>query len=90
VFEYVLRALEARTRSYEHVDFNHINALEDHLVIHIRAAWKKANKYYDKLDNSPFYYAAVCLYLYYKYYCDNSWVDKLEWFTAANALFQQL
>jgi hypothetical protein len=38
VFEYVLRALEACTRSYEHVDSNSINALEDHLVINIRAA----------------------------------------------------
>lgn len=90
VFEYILSALEARTRPYEQVDFNHTDAPEDHLHINLRTAWSKANKYYDKLDRSPAYYAAVCLHPYYKYYCENSWADKPEWLTAANAGFQRL
>jgi hypothetical protein len=90
VFEYVLGALEARTRPYEQVNFNPSDAPEDHLYVNLRAAWSKANKYYEKLDRSPAYYAAVCLHPYYKYYCENSWVDKPEWLTAANASFQQL
>ncbi|KAI1663169.1 Dimer-Tnp-hAT dimerization containing protein [Pyrenophora tritici-repentis] len=69
VFEYVLSALEARTRPYER---------------------SKANNYYNKLDDSPVYYAAVCLHPYYKYYCENSWADKPEWLTTANAGFKQL
>ncbi|KAG9386847.1 Dimer-Tnp-hAT domain containing protein [Pyrenophora tritici-repentis] len=90
VFEYVLGALEARTRSYEQVDFNPPDAPEDHLFVNLRAAWSKANDYYNKLDRSPAYYAATCLYPYYKYYCENSWVDKPEWLTSANAGFLQL
>ncbi|KAI2483714.1 hypothetical protein Ptr902_06031 [Pyrenophora tritici-repentis] len=90
VFEYVLSALEARARPYEQVDFNYTNAPEDHLHINLRAAWSKANDYYNKLDDSPVYYAAVCLHPYYKYYCENSWADKPEWLTTANAGFKQL
>ncbi|KAG9375521.1 hypothetical protein A1F94_013912 [Pyrenophora tritici-repentis] len=59
VFEYVLGALEARTRSYEQVDFNPPDAPEDHLFVNLRAAWSKANDYYNKLDRSPAYYAAT-------------------------------
>jgi hypothetical protein len=87
VFEYVLSALEARARPYKQVDFNYTDAPEDHLHVNLRAAWSKANNYFNKLNNSPVYYAAVCLYLYYKYYCENSWADKPEWLTAANAGF---
>jgi hypothetical protein len=91
VFEYLLSSLESITSLYEHVNFNaHAEAPEDHLPINIRAAWHKANEYYGKLDSSPVYYAAVCLPLYYKYYCDNSWRDKASWLDTANASFQQL
>ncbi|KAI1507259.1 Dimer-Tnp-hAT dimerization containing protein [Pyrenophora tritici-repentis] len=78
VFEYVLGALEARTRSYEQVDFNPPDAPEDHLFVNLRAAWSKANDYYNKLDRSPAYYAATCLHPYYKYYCENSWSGFLQ------------
>lgn len=90
VFEYILNALEQRVRPYEHVNFNHADAPEDHLTINLRAAWSKANKYYGKLDDSPVYYAAVCLHPYYKFYCDNSWVEKPDWLSSANARFQRL
>jgi hypothetical protein len=90
VFEYVLSAIEVRTRPYKQVDFNHTDALEDHLSINLRTAWSKANKYYNKLNNLPAYYATVCLHPYYKYYCKNSWANKPEWLTTANARFQRL
>ncbi|KAG9384238.1 Dimer-Tnp-hAT domain containing protein [Pyrenophora tritici-repentis] len=91
VFEYLLSSLEALTLPYAHVNFNaHPEAPEDHLAINLKAAWRKANDYYDKLDRSPAYYAAVCLHLYYKFYCDNSWRDKVGWLDTANARFQQL
>jgi hypothetical protein len=86
----VLNSLEARTQLYDHVNFNELDAPEDHLIINLRAAWAKANDYYTKLDHSPAYYAAVCLHPYYKYYCDNSWANKPEWLTAAKADFQRL
>ena len=66
------------------------NAPTDHLHINLRAAWKKADAYYNKLDDSPIYYAATCLHPLYKYYCENSWSEKLEWIEAANKGFQRL
>lgn len=91
VMEYVLSSLETRTRPYSLVDFNvHAEAPEDHLAINLRAAWRKADEYYNKLDDSPVYYAAVCLHPYYKHYCDNSWADKADWLNAANVGFQRL
>lgn len=86
----MLSALEARTRLYECVDFNYVDGPEDHLYVNLRAAWSKANDYYNKLDDSPVYYAAVCLHPYYKYYCDNSWADKPEWLASAAASFNKL
>ncbi|KAF7577972.1 Dimer-Tnp-hAT domain containing protein [Pyrenophora tritici-repentis] len=77
VFEYVLSKLEA-------------GRAQDHLNVNLRAAWSKANDYYNKLDDSPAYYAAVCLHPYYKNYCDVAWADKADWLTSANASFQQL
>jgi hypothetical protein len=73
VFEYLLGELESRFSLYEHVDFNaHAEAPEDHIAINVRAAWRKANDYYGKLNNSPVYYAACCLHPRYKNYCANS------------------
>jgi hypothetical protein len=43
----------------------------DYLYINLRAAWRKANEYYNKLNDLSIYYAATCLHLYYKYYCEN-------------------
>jgi hypothetical protein len=62
----------------------------DHLYINLRAAWRKANEYYNKLDDSSIYYAATCLHPYYKYYCENSWEDKPTWLRKANDGFQKL
>jgi len=51
--EYVLSSLETRAHPYSLVDFNaHAEALEDHLAINLRAAWRKADEYYNKLDDS--------------------------------------
>ncbi|RYO04899.1 hypothetical protein AA0121_g12589 [Alternaria tenuissima] len=91
VFEYLLRNLEELAQPWIDVDFNaHNEAPEDHLHINLRAAWKKADAYYNKLDDSPIYYAATCLHPLYKYYCENSWSEKPEWIEAANKGFQRL
>ncbi|KAG9382681.1 hypothetical protein A1F94_006602 [Pyrenophora tritici-repentis] len=91
VFEYILRNLEELAQPWIDVDFNaHNEAPEDHLHINLRAAWNKADAYYNKLDDSPVYYAATCLHPLYKYYCENSWSEKLEWIEAANKGFQRL
>ncbi|KAB2100112.1 hypothetical protein AG0111_0g11741 [Alternaria gaisen] len=46
-----MSALEARAHPYEQVDFNHAEASEDYLHVNLRAAWSKANDYYNNLDN---------------------------------------
>jgi hypothetical protein len=51
VFEYILNALESLALPYAHVDFDsHPKAPEDYLAINLKAAWRKANTYYKKLD----------------------------------------
>ncbi|KAA8611875.1 hypothetical protein PtrV1_13751 [Pyrenophora tritici-repentis] len=49
VFEYILRNLEELAQPWIDVDFNaHNEAPEDHLHINLRAAWNKADAYYNK------------------------------------------
>jgi hypothetical protein len=90
VFEYLLESLKERIRGFDCVDFEQPNAPEDHFVINTKAAWAKLSNYYQKLDESPVYYAACCLHPYYKRYCDKAWREKPEWLTAAHHGFQQL
>jgi hypothetical protein len=91
VFEFLLCELETRCNQYKHVDYNaHAEAPEDQLAINLRAAWRKANEYYSKLDDSPAYYTAVCLHPYYKHYCNNSWADNARWLDINDAAFRQL
>jgi hypothetical protein len=50
----------------------------------------KANKYYNKLDLSPAYYAAKILYPRYKHYLDAAWAEKPDWLESNNRNFQTL
>ncbi|PZD22821.1 hypothetical protein A1F96_10805, partial [Pyrenophora tritici-repentis] len=68
VFEAILAVYEQLLKNHESVDYNANSAPEDHLPINLRAAWAKLNAYYTKLDESPAYFAATCLHLYYKNY----------------------
>lgn len=70
-FEAHNEVLEGQYHSYLCAFLTNLSA-PDHLYINLRAAWKKANKYYLRLNDSPIYYAATCLHPYYKYYCENS------------------
>jgi hypothetical protein len=91
VFEHLLKRFEEAVELYENVNYDaYDEAPEDHLAINLKLAWGKANAYYKKLDDSPAYYAAVCLHPYYKNYCETSWAGKPGWLEAANAGFQRL
>jgi len=46
-FEHVLRCYEDLVEEYQEVDFNEIDAPEDHLIINLKAAWVKAQKYWE-------------------------------------------
>jgi hypothetical protein len=91
VFEYIFGAYEAILRIYDHVNFNaYAEAPEDHLVINLKAAWRKATAYYTKLHALPAYYSASCLYPYFKDYCSNSWREKPHWIISNEAESEQL
>ncbi|RYO14557.1 hypothetical protein AA0111_g11924 [Alternaria arborescens] len=90
VFEYLLVEFEQRYKPFELVDYEATNAPEDHLAINLKAAWVKLNDYYNRLDDSPVYYAATALHPYYKSYCDRAWRDKPSWLSKSKDAFQQL
>jgi hypothetical protein len=77
VFEYLLGVYENRLQSYDDVIHDeHDESPEDHLAINLHTALLKAHDYYNKLDLSPAYYAAIILYPRYKHYLDAVWADK--------------
>jgi hypothetical protein len=90
VFEYLLSEFEQRYKPFELVNYEATSAPEDHLAINLKAAWVKLNNYYNRLDESPVYYAATALHPYYKSYCDRAWRDKPSWLSKSKAAFQQL
>ena len=91
MFEYFLTAYEDRLQQYESVIHDeHDESPEDHLAINLRAALLKLNKYYNKLDLSPAYYAATILHPRYKHYLDAAWAEKPDWLESSNRNFQSL
>ena len=65
--------------------------LGDHFSINIDLAWSKLNQYYQKLDNSPVYVAAVVLHPCHKWrWLERKWKERPAWLLAARAAFNQL
>ena len=81
VFEYILK---------EYEDQVHNEASKDHVAINLKAAWAKLNDYYNKLNDSPAYYAATILHPRYKTFCDVVWADKPAWLHRNNKAFNTL
>jgi hypothetical protein len=92
MFEYFLNQFKQLDKGFADVDFNELDAPEDHLQINVTAAYAKLLKYYTLLADSPAYYAATILHPYYKYYFINSWTGELgeSWLAKADAQFQLL
>jgi hypothetical protein len=91
VFEYILKEYEDQVAPYTAVDYNtHNEAPEDYIAINLKAAWAKLNDYYNKLDDSPAYYAATILYPRYKKFCDVVWANKPAWLHSNNRAFNRL
>jgi hypothetical protein len=91
VFEYLLRVLETRLQSYDDVVHDaYDEAPEDYLAINLCAALLKAREYYNKLDETPAYYAATKLHPRYKYYCDSAWAEHSDWLLTNNRNFRAL
>lgn len=90
-FEYILKEYEDQVAPYAAVDYDtHNETPEDHIAINLKAAWTKLNDYYNKLDNSSAYHAAIILHLRYKKFCDVVWADKSAWLRSNNKAFNTL
>jgi hypothetical protein len=85
--------------AYEHLltRFEHWKAMAmrypdaEHFKININLAWKKLNEYYEKLDETPVYYAAVALHPAYRWaYFENWWSSEASWIDTAKKLVQEL
>jgi hypothetical protein len=62
MFEQLIAAFEERLVTWESVDFEQLDAPEDHMAINLCAAVAKLKLYYSKLSDSPAYYAAIALH----------------------------
>jgi hypothetical protein len=91
VFEYVYNRLQDVLKGMEKARYNaHDEAPEDHLHINLSNAILKAEQYYQKLDDSPAYYAATLLHPRLKHYCEQAWAEHPEWIELSNRNFQAL
>lgn len=89
-FEQLIAAFEDQLVMWEKVDFEQLEAPEDHMAINLRAAVAKLKLYYSKLSDSPAYYAAIVLHPRYRNYCKLAWAHDPARLAAADAAFQQL
>ena len=92
-FDWLLRVFkEKKDRVAEAIieDYPNQEAMEDHFMINMNAAWAKLNDYYLKLDDTPVYYAAVLLHPHFKRFCQNAWKDRPDWIISGDAAFQTL
>jgi len=67
------------------------DAASEHYLIAIEHAWAKANKYYEKTDESPVYVVAIVVDPRRKWqYIDHMWSHQPNWIENAKARVAQL
>ncbi|RKK77084.1 hypothetical protein BFJ70_g17600 [Fusarium oxysporum] len=63
----------------------------EHFKVNINLCWKKLDKYYSRLDETPVYYAAIALHPAYRWgYFEDVWADRLDWIQTAKSLVEEL
>lgn len=84
-FELLLSKLEAHKR--EAVDLPD----GDYFKIGVNLAWAKLDKYYNKLDETPIYYAVLALHPAYRWdWFESTWVDRPDWISKAKSMVSDL
>jgi hypothetical protein len=84
-FEFMLETLEEAKNLL--VDGDHAN----HWRVAVNCAWDVLDKYYQRLDDCPAYYAAVALHPRYRWrYFERQWADRPEWILSARAKVKSL
>jgi hypothetical protein len=49
----------------------------EHFKVNINLCWKKLDRYYSRLDETPVYYAAITLHPAYRWgYFEDVWADR--------------
>ena len=63
----------------------------EHFKVNINLAWKKLDQYYNKLNDTPIYYATVALHPAYHWgYFEVKWATKPEWISMAKDMVKEL
>jgi hypothetical protein len=70
IFEWLLDQLEALKERLKAVDYDDLEAPEDHLMLNVNLAHAKLAKYYAKLNDATVYYAATVLHPHYKHHLE--------------------
>ncbi|RYC77959.1 hypothetical protein BFJ63_vAg19168, partial [Fusarium oxysporum f. sp. narcissi] len=84
-YEYLLGKMEVyKAAAHRYPD-------PEHFKVNINLCWKKLDKYYSRLDETPVYYAAIALHPAYRWgYFEDVWADRLDWIQTAKSLVEEL
>jgi hypothetical protein len=84
-YEYLLGKMEVyKAAAHRYPD-------PEHFKVNINLGWKKLDKYYSRLDETPVYYAAIALHPAYRWgYFEDVWADRPEWIQTAKSLVEEL
>ena len=63
----------------------------EHLRININLGWKKLDEYYNRLDETPIYYAALALHPAYRWdYFETQWDNRPDWIARAKEMVKDV
>jgi hypothetical protein len=63
----------------------------DHFRVHVQLAWEKINEYYNKLDDTPMYYAALAFHPAFGWnVVEREWDTRPEWVRNAKKMVKQV
>jgi hypothetical protein len=84
-YEYLLGKMEVyKAAAHRYTDL-------EHFKVNVNLCWKKLDKYYSRLDETPVYYAAIALYPAYRWeYFEDVWADRPDWIQTAKSLVEEL
>ncbi|KAG7404051.1 hypothetical protein Forpe1208_v015773 [Fusarium oxysporum f. sp. rapae] len=84
-YEYLLGKMEVyKAAAHRYPD-------PEHFKVNTNLCWKKLDKYYSRLDETPVYYAAIALHPAYRWgYFEDVWADRPDWIQTAKSLVEEL
>ncbi|KAJ6439221.1 restless-like transposase [Purpureocillium lavendulum] len=84
-YEYLLSKLEEAKEKMDHY------AEPEHFRVNVQLAWEKLNEYYDKLDDTPMYYASLAFHPAFGWnVIEREWETRPEWVQNAKKMVKQV